>query len=374
MSWLSRRDVLKASAATLAAVSSAAWLARASETDRGPAKKKLMELLRDSQKSELRHGYGTRFTHVPMVLIARYRLGASAEQLDAFYATLRRPKWSIARNQRKTPIDASNWEASLGRTDMLHAYVRYFRAQVKASGLGATLKGHAPKLCEGAGSAAFHCLIKLGYALDIADKEEATLSLAYWSAHFQATPVTRTKNTPTSLADLVATLERSDTIKKLKGRGNIVDRMNLVFRQDDFRLALAPLTIAPTKPLHAIAATVRQAYTTHHHFTLLHGLTGTHAMRMLLPYLEKPAVPLTQFGHALAAAYMTAVYLGRADPRRAVPSKHPTTAALAAVGAAGKKNHLVKVTHSCLSEAEAYAEPAYLALAARDQGSLARFS
>lgn len=40
------------------------------------------------------------------------------------------------------------------------------------------------------------------------------------------------------------------------------------------------------RPLDAIARTIAEAFSSHHHLAMLHGVTSCHAMRMVLPYCE----------------------------------------------------------------------------------------
>ncbi len=379
MSDLTRRDVLKASTLPLAAAAGIPLLAAGASAEEGiaadPAKTKLMALLRNNQTYDWQHGFGTRMNHNAMVLVALYRLGATAKRLQSYYDGLNRPRFSIARGQRATKITASNWTSALGRSDSVHAYIRYFRARAKADGVQATLKAHTPRLVQGAAAAAFHPLIKLGSGLDIADTEEIALALANWATSYEAVPAHDPKHEAIGFPEFVASLANDETLRKIRGgSGNIVQRMRLYYRSPAFRARLRPIKIDSKKPLHVVADTIRSAFTKHQHFTLLHGLTSTHAMRAVLPYLGRPEKPLTAFCHALGAAWLTAVVLARRDSKRPLPSRHPVEAVLKKRGAASSNNHVIKVTWSCLEEFRAYGQEDYLLLAARDQASPARFS
>lgn len=341
-----------------------------------PARKRLTELLAQNQRHEMVHGFATRLNHVPMVLIALYRLGASVEQLDAYWNQLRRPRHDVRPRQRRDVITAKHWTAGLGDRRLLHAYVKYFGGQIEAHGSGPTLAAHVPHLLRGSLAAALHCVIKLGYAVDIRDNAEIALALAYFATQFAALPAAaQGDGAPVSFPAFIASLDKDPALTGQRNAArSIFVRAQQVARHPHFAKARRPLRLDAKQPLHEIAATVRQAFAKYHHFTLLHALTSTQALRLVLPHLPERTQPITDFAHALGAAYVTAVYMSAHDLTRPLPKDAPAVSALRAGGAAAGNEHTIKVTYSCLSEHAAYGHADYLRLAARDQASAARFT
>jgi len=126
--------------------------------------------------------------HVPMVLIALYRLGASSEQMTRYVERFDlADAGQLPVNLRESVITRDNWNSRLGQ-DAFSAYVEFFSEWMNDAGMDAVLREAVPVLMTGVCTAAYHALLRLAYALDYGSWDEAVFALAYWAAEFYPGP------------------------------------------------------------------------------------------------------------------------------------------------------------------------------------------
>ena len=264
----------------------------------------LLELQRFSAK--LANGF---FNHLPMALVALDRLGGDEARLRAFaalYSKQLRPK-----------------------SDAEIALVEKFK------------DGRIPKLSDGVASQAFHCLIRLAYAIDSGVEEEIPDALAAWS-------IGRTLSAPTGRgaqrAPLFAEIAADDRFpRSIEGRsisGRIAKVMALPAFSD---------YIVDDAALPEIALISAKIYASTGDFTALHMVTGCHAMRILAPYLGEDA--LSTFATVILAAYVT---IGRPPIVEHDLHDLPDDAVLAAHAVTSDDDHDLKLVYSCLREEAEY--------------------
>ena len=115
--------------------------------------------------------------------------------------------------------------------------------------------------------------------------------------------------------------------------------------------------------LTAIArAAVRLYVGSGDNFTALHGVTGTHAYRLLEPYVTDRAAGRRHLWQALVAAY---VHIDAPEIGPAAPGgKLPTWQQVIARAAASDDDHQLKLTDVAREESRHYDDPTYLRAAA----------
>jgi len=267
------------------------------------------ELLLDAQRFSASYRGGM-FNHLPMALMALDRLGGDEARLRAFAA---------AYSKQLYPKSA----AEIAR-----------REQFK--------DGRIPQLDDGGVVAqAFHCLIRLAYAVDSGVAEDLPDALASWSGRTLSAPTGRgAQRAPQAFAAIAADDRLPRTVD---GRG-IDSRIATVMALPAF----ADYGIAdPALPdLALISAKI---FASTGNFTALHMVTGCHAMRVLAPYLGPTAIDT--FATALLAAYVT---IGRPPIVERDLRDLPSDEALAAHAVQSDDDHDLKLVYSALREEAEY--------------------
>jgi hypothetical protein len=229
------------------------------------------------------------------------------------------------------------------------------------------VRAYLPDALSGIGSAAFHCVIRLAYAIEAGHPGQVAAALAYWDeAHEPLALEAPPESSPDPLALLGALAADPALGGRSFGRGSISGQMARVAATPEFAAA-AGLAITPDA-LDRIAAAARALHAATGDFTALHAITGTHATRVVLPFLDDPAraFALRFLFQAVAAAYVTigTPALGDVDP-----SVAPTWDGITDAAVASDDEHVVKLAYSAREEAAAHGDDAtYRWCAAREAG------
>ncbi|WP_250459209.1 questin oxidase family protein [Microbulbifer litoralis] len=301
------------------------------------------ELLEAASQYHVR--YGDRLAnHLPMVLIALDKMGASREQLQrAFDRTvphLERPP--LAPPDPTIPIGECR-----NREDLFPTARRYYETQVKQHGIGECLRRELPPLLPAIAAAGFHCLIRTAYGVDARHQEEVATGLAYWNLEYQTLPASD-ERVALAATEILPELARRYPLISL-APGNIADHMLSITRQRGWMET-------PVQPeqlgLEDIARVALSAYRATGDFTLLHGITGCHALRLLLPHCPEPEAALRYFWTGLVTAYMST------GPKEfGPPTKSDTMLDWKEIrkkACCSDDDHKIKISYSCLQEFRVY--------------------
>jgi hypothetical protein len=242
-----------------------------------------------------------------------------------------------------------------------------------------TLRRHLPVLLPGLGAHAYHPIIRTAYGVRFDDPAEVAMGLAYWGATFLPLgPLAPTAAVSGATSDPAAALAfvRSQPLLTADGRRkagitkpdglNIAGNMRWNSTLEGFGKAVSALTITDAS-LPAIAhAVVRLYLGTGDDFTALHAVTGTHAYRVLEPFVADPIAGRRHLWQSLVAAYASigAPPIAPAAPARALP---PWTDVVARA-AASSDDHEIKLCDVARQEALHYGDGAYLQAAAQHLG------
>ena len=298
--------------------------------------------------------YGDRLAnHLPMVLIALDKMGASRKQLQ--HAVDR----SIPDLQPRpgSPVETlKDVDLCRHRDDLFPSALHYYELQLKQHGIAACLQRELPRLLPSIATAAFHGLIRTAYGVDARHLEEVAMGLAYWNLEYH--PLTSsTERTSLTAAEVIAAVATKFPDIPL-APGNIADHMESVSRQPGWMDT--PIQTQQLS-LEDIANTALTAYLGTRDFTLLHGVTGCHALRLILPYCKDQEVALRYFWQGLVIAYLST------GPKVIQPA-----ASVEIVDAAQKQadlrnhafnsddDHVIKLTYSALEEFHYYGNIEYL--------------
>jgi hypothetical protein len=291
--------------------------------------------------------------HLPMALVALDRLGAPAATMQSFAARYARRLKPVADEEGVTdPAD------QLGAGTHYLPVARHFLDRIARSGAPAVLREWLPVLLPGLAGSAFHCMIRLAYALDAGDEHEIALALAYWVTDHAALPLTM-QATEASLDEIAGRMAGA-----VQGHvfqpGIIIDRMQEIART-------AAVAGGPTQPvappqLRDVARFALAAYLAREDFTLLHTVTGCHAMRLVLPYADDVQLAVRYLWQAVLAAYLTVDAAGAPG----VPHGAALDADdIAARARTSTDDHVIKLCYTALCEYREYGDHGYLRAASR---------
>ena len=337
----------------------------AADGEEAGAKETLDALLKKNREHE-RHSSPTgRNNHVPMALIALYRLGAAPARMQRYADGIDlSPGSPPAMAERISP---NSWRDSLGRGSFA-AYVQCFDGWIKASSSEAVLKEAVPVLMKGSSSVAYHALLRLGYAIDYGSQEEMAFSLAYWAAGFYPGPAVDAKAAAVEPDTILADAVKAASGVRIKQTGTIDGNIRQVYGTREFASLWRPVRVPDSNPLARISELILATFTQSQHFTLLHALTSCQSLRLVLPYVGDVHESLGGYWHSVVAAYLT-VACGKFEVGKdTAPDGGFEWAEVIARAAAAEKalEHTVKLTYSCRMEFEHYKRMEYRALAIRE--------
>jgi len=283
-------------------------------------------------------------THLPMGLVALRALGADAPRLQAFFGTESAHLLPAPLPQDWPAGDA--WAGRLGHIAAWPAYLDLFSQWLAAEGAADVLTQVLPQLMPGCAAAAFHGPIRAAAALRAGHAGELAAGLAYWAARHQ--PLGALPARAGTVAEPLTLLRRLQAVPSR--RPLIARRMahaagNAVLQATVPRLAVGPATLARLSQLAA------QAYAGSGNFTALHMVTASHAMRLLLPFVEAgPAADaaLRWFWQAWATA-LVAACLQPLPPLPLLPWPAIVQRALASTDV-----HVIKLVDACREEEAAH--------------------
>jgi hypothetical protein len=297
--------------------------------------------------------------HQSMALGALIALGADAAHLNAFanqYDERLEPL-------RKTSELASpDFRAALGTRAAFGALSERFERHLGEHGRDALLREVLPETLPGLAGAAFHGVIRTAYALEAEDDAELAHGLAYLVATAKPlSPLPKPRAGATARpAELVARAAADQRLEKGLFGGLITDSMRAAARQEHFDEYMTELQVAP-ETLDELAGVALEFYVHDFDFTSLHTVTGTHALRLLLPYLSDPEPALRYLFQALLAATLT--QSGRSEYE--LETEPPDWPVLAEKARASPDEHDAKFIFTCREEAAVRTPDAYRRAAAQ---------
>ena len=310
--------------------------------------------------------------HLPMLLVALERLGASRDRRRAFAAGYRVQNGLLALPAAIGLIHHGNWAADLGERNLEAEYRAFFAAELRRLSQEALVRTYLPTLAPGIAASATHALMRLAYAhLDDSADEVAT-ALGYWAATYLPLPAGAAV---ADIEDPVAVLLRLQAHRHLLEIWPETDllwhAMRAVAADAAFAVELDRLATGPAS-LPRFAAASLALFATTQDFCALHALTGTHWIRLLPEAADRPTL-LRHFWRAIAAAYPK---MGMPDPlphaalealRQADCPEWPE---IHAAAVASDDEHDISLVFSAWQEARCYGDPLYRRVAARRMGLL----
>lgn len=308
--------------------------------------------------------------HLPMVLEAMGRLGASPERLVEYaehYNTTHAVPFPLP---ALSPLTKGDWESAIGQRDRETDLRDFFAGRVTELGGSAAIRLYLPRIANGVAASATHGLMRLGYAALRRDETEIGIALGYWAATHLAFPPPPA-GTVADLADPVALVAGMQSEPGFRG---ITVSSTLLWKWIEhmgtlpaFQQRLGRLT-----PDDGLLDRIRSAslalYAATMSFEALHAVTGSHWLRLVSPHLDAPGVLVARFWEVVLSLYTR---IGMPDlPSEAELDRQralavPSDAEIAAAAVASNDEHDHSLVFSALEEFRLTGDPLYRVVAAR---------
>jgi hypothetical protein len=306
--------------------------------------------------------------HVPMVLIALYRLGASSAIMNRYVEKFDLRELNPQPGSSVTDrLSRDNWQSRLGHSPF-SAYVDFFGEWIRQVGRAAVLHETVPVLMSGVCTAAYHALLRLAYGLDYGSNDEVVFALAYWAVEYYPGPDFDGDAPPVEPEAFFDEIIKGVSNLKIETVHSIDDRLHQVYQFREIANCWKPVRISGADPLEKMSALIMKIFEESQHFTLLHALTSCQAMRRVLPYLKEPEKSLSAYWHSVCAAYVTVLRSSFEMGRDALPGCQLQWDEIfgAAIASEDALEHIVKLCYASWLESGHYHRPEYLAMACRE--------
>jgi len=253
------------------------------------------KLIEDGWNYDVLFGKGLA-NHLPMAVTALERMGGDRGQIERF-ANIYVQKLEPVKNMPLYKMRSI--EENFGKRELFSSFLVFFKNELEKKGIRKVLNEYLDRLFPGVSASAFHALIRLAYALEINSTEEVAISLAFWSSEFQNNGKIK-KSSGKSLFDIFNDLNK-DFKNFDPGHGIISEKIASIVKSVEFKKKyIQPDYIE----LRDIALLAIKLYLTSGDFILLHGVTASHALRIVLPFVKDKNSALRYFWISLLAAIL----------------------------------------------------------------------
>jgi Questin oxidase-like len=240
--------------------------------------------------------------HLPMVLVALHRMGASDERLEAYCHIYHRQNGLVPVPEPIDKITRDNWRGFLGQREREGDYRAFFAGE--AARLGATPAAllYLPELIPGLAASATHALMRMAYATMTDSDEETGVALGYWAATYLSLGVSQGLAPSTDdPAEFLAFMSGPASFRHVEPERDLLWYfMRAVSEKPEFAPVVDRLAIGPGTH-DRIARCSLALYAGTLDFCALHAVTGTHWLRLIAPRTPDAATPLRYFWQAIAS-------------------------------------------------------------------------
>ena len=311
--------------------------------------------IRQNHQAQLKKDMGLLSDHFPMALQALSKMTADPEMISNFAKRkLLENRNAEVNSESELMIQQTNWKDFIGKRVHAPAYIVFFQRELEEKGLQLTLDKFLPELITGMGSAAFHGLIRLAYALELNLESEIAHALAAWTCTYQYLGKLPASG-PHDLASSYNAARETGLFENsvIKGE-NIIQRMVTVSKDPEFPKLVANLDRNRLELSGLAEAVVTLYMSSSGNFTALHAVTSTHALRVLLPYLNQTSksLALAYYWQALLAAAITFK-----TPALDVPLDNELKMSwdeIFILACQSTDEHVLKLVYTCFEESKVY--------------------
>jgi hypothetical protein len=240
--------------------------------------------------------------HLPMILVALERLGASPDRLARFAQTYRTANGLRALPPTQASLTADSWTTALGRRAHEADLRAFFLREVAQHGARAAVATHLPRLAPGIAGSAFHPLMRLAYAVMAEDDEDTGIALGYWAATYLPLDAGgASAGVTTDPAEVLRRAARLPDVADAEPESDLLwHNMRAVARVPSFS-GVADWLIIRDDTLDRMAAASLALFAGTMSFEALHAVTGCHWLRLLQPVTSDMAPLLRHFWVGIAS-------------------------------------------------------------------------
>jgi len=264
-------------------------------------------------------------------------LGIGRKAIETFAATYQ---------TRLDPLPPANgvigrdtYPSRVGDATAYPAFVVFFDHEIRTAGWRETVATYLPDLISGWVRDALHPAIRLAYGVEFEVETEVAAGLAYFASLGPDPALAATAAAAPPQTKAGPLLART-TIDAPIADGNFNQRYAQAVACDAFRHALTlPADASRSLPKEALGV-----FATTHDFFALHLVTGSHALRILAPFIQN--------SNALLAAGLFAAYLALDQPASESPIDDGKRLDALELSLASDE-HDIKLAYSCLAQSRA---------------------
>jgi Questin oxidase-like len=240
--------------------------------------------------------------HLPMVLVALHRMGASDERLEAYCDIYHRQNGLVPVPEPTGKLTSDNWREFLGQREHEGDYRTFFASEVARLGATPSAFLYLPELIPGIAASATHAFMRMAYATMTDSDEETGVALAYWAATYLSLGASRgTAPSTDDPAQVLAFMSGPHAFRHVDPERDLLWHfMRAVAQKPEFAPVVDMLAIGP-KTHDRIARCSLALYAATLDFCALHAVTGTHWLRLMAPRTPDAAAPLRFFWQAIAS-------------------------------------------------------------------------
>ena len=311
--------------------------------------------------------------HGPMAAEALLAIGC-ADRVVPFVEAYR-SRFTNPFPARVERIEPNNWRAALGKWERGADWFDFFDVQIKEQGWRNVIAQWGGNLAEGLCAAAAHGLIRTAHAVRSLNgketdlrKEELANGLAYWAAYHQILPNLPSVETEKKLKPAEAIVRVPVLPSDKRRRGSIMIALSSLSDFSPFArvVNLADTSGDPSQVLSALTETFADVYVKnvadHNFIALIHSITGSTAIRTLLPHVSaETGQKLLRYGWQLGAALYSISGTDRLNKDNSADIKRTNLIDRAVTTL---EEHAIKFTEACLREYSLNPNPVYLKAAA----------
>ena len=215
--------------------------------------------------------------HLPMVLVALHRMGASDERLEAYCQIYHEQNGLVPVPEPTGTVTRDNWREFLGRREREGDYRAFFGAEVARLGAAPAAVHYLPELIPGMAASALHAFMRMAYATMTDSDEETAVALGYWAATYLPLGASQGRAPTTDdPAEVLAFMYGPATFRQVETERDLLWHfMRAIALKPEFAPVVDLLSIGP-ETHNRIARCSIALYAATLDFCALHAVTGTH--------------------------------------------------------------------------------------------------
>ena len=240
--------------------------------------------------------------HLPMVLVALHRMGASDERLEAYCQIYHKQNGLVPVPEPIGTVTRDNWREFLGKREREGDCRAFFADEVTRLGATPAAVRYLPELMPGMAASALHAFMRMAYATITDSDEETAVALGYWAATYLPLGAAQ-GHAPTTddPAEVLAFMYAPTAFRRVETERDLLWHfMRAIALKPEFAPVVDLLAIGPNTH-DRIARCSIALYSATLDFCALHAVTGTHWLRLIAPRTPDTATPLRYFWQAIAS-------------------------------------------------------------------------